>query len=291
MRENKNHFGLRFGRDAAGAESATLAELAKANTNRQEVTFSRPRDTPPEERNAEDGGQALAELLGGTKEDLEKGWAEANAPASALTLTDDWIDLKSKQVNRGFYEELKSVVAHGDWQRIPTIVEEQFDQLHRPEDQLRFLRSYVRIFPLIAAKHSLISLIPILESTAADAGPTSSMPATESKGPRSAGTKSKSQRCAEDVATIDRELHKILPSIDAGDEDLQRLQQASPRFLTFKAIKGSPQLRDKILALPYRQGRLLGLAQQLAGVLHERKPDTVKKDWNLFKPPSYRQSK
>jgi hypothetical protein len=248
-------------------------------------------DTPPEKRHADNAGRALAELLGGPKGDLEKGWAGANAPATALTLTGDWIDLKSKHGDRGLYEELKSAVAHGDWQRIPMIVEEHFDRLHRPEEQLRFLRSYVRALPHIAAKHSLISLIPILESTAPSAGLARATPPLGSKSQRLARTKSKSQRCAEDVATIDQELHKISASIEAGEEDLGRLKQASPRFLTFKAIKGSPQLRDKILALPSRQGRFLALARQLAGVLHGRKPDTVKKDWTRFKPPSYRQSK
>ena len=108
-------------------------------------------------------------------------------------------------------------------------------------------------------------------------------------GNRRVSGKSKSQRCANDVAKILKELYMLSQSIDAGQEDYERLRRENPGFLTFKAVQHSPQLRDQILSLASRRGRLVGLAQKLAGVLHGRKPETVKKDWKDFKPAEHRQ--
>jgi hypothetical protein len=96
---------------------------------------------------------------------------------------------------------------------------------------------------------------------------------------------------AMDVAKIDKELHIIASSIEAGQEDYDKIKKANPRFLTFKAVASSPQLQDRILALPSRRGGFLGLAMQLTCLLHQKSIHTIKLAWKRFKPASYKRSK
>lgn len=109
-------------------------------------------------------------------------------------------------------------------------------------------------------------------------------------GPRRRYNK-KAKRCAQDVAAIEDELYRLRASIEVGEEDYETFRAANPNYLIFKAAAGSDQLREKLIALPERSGRLRGLAQEFAGVLHKRKLSTVRQDWKHWKPASYRQSK
>ncbi len=93
--------------------------------------------------------------------------------------------------------------------------------------------------------------------------------------------KSKSQRCAEDTEKILKELSMLRANIQIP-EDYDRFQSANADYLIFKVVKaakGELGLRERLINLPSRKGRLIGLAQEFASALHVRALSTVKTDW------------
>lgn len=109
----------------------------------------------------------------------------------------------------------------------------------------------------------------------------SAKPKVSEKTPKK-GSRSKAQVVAADVEKILGELHQI-SRLEPLEEDYERFRAANPRYLTFKAVGNSPQHRDTLVYLSERRGPLVGLAQELAGMLHKVKHETVKTYWKKRK--------
>lgn len=181
----------------------------------------------------------------------------------------------------GYHKRFLTAIASDDWRlKVPRIAKEYFDTLHHLDQQKRFLCWYGQAFSDLVAQDSWyannITRIAFLEngtpaSTTKKSG-TAKLPAKDS-----ANSKSKPQRCAEDVVTIEKQLHHLraiqLP------EDYERFKAENPGYLTFKIVKNNPLLRDKITNLSERKGRLLGLAQELVALHHKIALNTVKVYW------------
>jgi hypothetical protein len=250
-----------------------------------------------------------------TSEILEAAAAEAfgeqlpSEPDTALKFINNRLDLGSNQIS--YREKFLRAVADGDWMKISPIAKEQFATLHRTRDQKKFLLWYSEFLlgygqsvPGFAAEiawcNQMLELISRLKDAAAIPPALPILSLGNEQGdtaqPSHRGfdgskvRKNKSQVRSDAVAKINKELHVIKASIEAGAEDYDRLRQANPAYLTFRAVKQSPQLQDRVLALPEHTGRLLRFAQELAGVLHGAKLNTIKNDWKKYKPAEHRRS-
>lgn len=82
----------------------------------------------------------------------------------------------------------------------------------------------------------------------------------------------------QDVYQVISELSAARADISL-EEDYDRLKREHPDWLIFKAATKWTGLRDKIIALRERSGKLVGFAQEIVAVIHGVTKSTVAWDW------------
>jgi hypothetical protein len=96
-----------------------------------------------------------------------------------------------------------------------------------------------------------------------------------------------SERRAQTVATIKKELDTLRPQMTGSESDYEALRKKHNRFLTFRAIRKRPDLKEAVMDIQARQ-QYIWLAEKLTAAFHGLKHSTIHTDWAHHKPDEYR---
>lgn len=96
-----------------------------------------------------------------------------------------------------------------------------------------------------------------------------------------------SERRAQTVATIKKELDTLRPQMTGSESDYEVLRKKYNRFLTFRALKKNPVLKEAVMDVQARRQHIW-LAEKLTAAFHGMKDSTIHTDWAHHKPDEYR---